>query len=324
MCWVQTIGVSAAAIVARLQGRLGGAEGLFGTFIRRVKSGGLAVQAAMLLLAHTVSKLNYLLRCLPSAATGRLARDWDDMLLSAAAEVLALATDEASSEATREALQRPRRSWWHGPIVGGDSLAARLRCIHCSVGGAAGHTAANRPTAARIAAAPMAAGRTGLPSHGRRRAHPAVPACAFNADTFTGHYQATPASAANLQHKLTTVATNNTFHARVERVNEGRRRRARAGQAARWPSALRVPLEDGRAHGERLQAVPTSTTAMLRAATSACRPRATTCCPTSAVRVAWACAPMGCMVCAAYATARSPSCDTTASRGCYTASSTAA
>ena len=47
-----------------LHSKFGGADGLFGLFIRRVQSGGFAVQAAMLLPAQSVSKLAYLQRCL--------------------------------------------------------------------------------------------------------------------------------------------------------------------------------------------------------------------------------------------------------------------
>ena len=49
----------------RLRDKFGGADGLFGPFVRRVQSGGFAVQAAMLLLSHSAGRLAYLHRCLP-------------------------------------------------------------------------------------------------------------------------------------------------------------------------------------------------------------------------------------------------------------------
>lgn len=54
------IGADARAIADCLRRKLGGVDGLFGAFIRRVQSGGFAVQEAMLLLAHSVSRMAYL------------------------------------------------------------------------------------------------------------------------------------------------------------------------------------------------------------------------------------------------------------------------
>ena len=59
------IGIDAAAIARGLFVKLDGVHGLFGAFFRRVGSGGFTVQAAMLLLAHSVGRMGYLQRCLP-------------------------------------------------------------------------------------------------------------------------------------------------------------------------------------------------------------------------------------------------------------------
>ena len=71
---------AAAAIAQRLRSKFGSAHGLFGRFIRRVQSGGFAVQAAMLLFSNSVSRLAYLQRCLPPAALEQVACEWDGML----------------------------------------------------------------------------------------------------------------------------------------------------------------------------------------------------------------------------------------------------
>ena len=64
------IGIDAAAIARPLNDKLKGAHGLFGALFRRVRPG-FTVQAAMLLLAHSVSWLSYLQRCLPPEALER-------------------------------------------------------------------------------------------------------------------------------------------------------------------------------------------------------------------------------------------------------------
>jgi hypothetical protein len=62
------IGIDAAAIARGLFVKLDGVHGLFGAFFRRAGSGGFTVQAAMLLLAHSVGRMGYLHRCLPPAS----------------------------------------------------------------------------------------------------------------------------------------------------------------------------------------------------------------------------------------------------------------
>ena len=101
------VGADAAAIAEHLHSKLGGAGGLFGPFFRRVQSGGFAVQDAMLLLAHSVSRLAYLQRCLPTAAIERVAHKWDGILLAAAVAVLNLTADEVGDSAGT--LRRPLR-----------------------------------------------------------------------------------------------------------------------------------------------------------------------------------------------------------------------
>ena len=102
------IGIDAAVIAQRLQSKSGGASGLFGAFFRRVRSGGFSVQSAMLLLAHTVSRLAYMQRCLPPEAMQQVSTEWDALLMSAATHVLDLAAHERTA-AVMETLQRPRR-----------------------------------------------------------------------------------------------------------------------------------------------------------------------------------------------------------------------
>ena len=102
------VGISAAANAQRLNDTHGGADGLFGIFIRDVSSGGLSVQAAMLLLGRSVTRLTYFLRSLRRAAILQLARDWDDMLLQAARTKLDLAAHE-QTDATQAVLRRPLR-----------------------------------------------------------------------------------------------------------------------------------------------------------------------------------------------------------------------
>ena len=101
------IGIHTAAISRRLDRKFGGAVGLFGVFFRRVRSGGLSVQAAMLLLAHSVTRLAYLQRCLPAGALEAVARGWDDQLIAAATRVLDVAESERTATVV-ESLQRPR------------------------------------------------------------------------------------------------------------------------------------------------------------------------------------------------------------------------
>ena len=74
--------------------KLGGVHGLFGAFFRCVGSGGFTVQAAMLLLAHSVGRMGYLQRCLPPAALMEAAQRWDGLMVESdtAQRVLDLAT----------------------------------------------------------------------------------------------------------------------------------------------------------------------------------------------------------------------------------------
>jgi hypothetical protein len=214
-----TIGVNAAAIAERLNGRLGGAAGLFGAFIRRVQSGGFSVQAAMLLLAHSVSRLAYLQRCLPPAALQHVAGDWDVMLLSAAATVLDLANDEASG-ITHACLQRPRR-------LGGFGLSSAVfvspLAFIASIAGSAAQPGTHPlsddalPSESLLhqwlQAALTCPTVTDIQDHGCDGMH-------YNADTFTSHFHSLPSRAVSLQHRLTTVATNSLFNARVSQVQQ--------------------------------------------------------------------------------------------------------
>lgn len=104
-----TIGVDAAAIARHLQSKFDGADGLFGPFIRHVQPGGFAVQAEMLLLAHSVGRLAYLQRCLPPAALAQVACGWNAVLLATAASIVDLAADKADSDTIHATLHRSLR-----------------------------------------------------------------------------------------------------------------------------------------------------------------------------------------------------------------------
>ena len=240
------IGVDATAIAARLGRNLGGAEGLFRPFIRRVQSGGFSVQAAMLLLAHTVGRLAYLQRCLPSTALEQVARDWDDMLLEAATCVLDLAADEANDAAVRATLIRPLRLGGFGlssalfvsPLAFIASVAASAAQpgMHPLSDGDLPQTSVLHQWLRAALTCPTVEDIQRQP-HGHTRLH-----IVYDADTFTTHYHTQPSHAANLQHHLTAVATNSLYNARVEEVKQiagneralARLHGGKAKYASRW------------------------------------------------------------------------------------------
>ena len=214
------IGVSAAAIARRLDGKFG-ASGLFGAFFRRVRSGGFSVQVAMLLLAHSVSRMSYLQRCLPPEALERVATEWDGLLLSAATHVLAVSPDEETA-AVVEALQRPRR-------LGGFGLTSAVIvspfAFIASVAASAAQTGGHPLSHPTLPAA--------SPLHQWLRAALTCPAVDVlrrtssvvfhtDADTFTGHYHANRKLAAGLQ--ANSLPQRLTY--RITLVWERRRRRA--------------------------------------------------------------------------------------------------
>ena len=235
------IGVSAAAIARRLDGKFG-ASGLFGAFFRRVRSGGFSVQVAMLLLAHSVSRMSYLQRCLPPEALERVATEWDGLLLSAATHVLAVSPDEETA-AVVEALQRPRR-------LGGFGLTSAVIvspfAFIASVAASAAQTGGHPLSHPTLPAA--------SPLHQWLRAALTCPAVDVlrrtssvvfhtDADTFTGHYHANRKLAAGLQAKLTTAATNLSYNARVGEAKEAGDQRGLArlyGGSAKYASRWKV------------------------------------------------------------------------------------
>lgn len=212
------VGVSAAAIAQRLNDTHGGADGLFGTFIRRVSSGGLSVQAAMLLLGRSVTRLTYLQRCLPPDAILQLARDWDDMLLQAARTILDLAAHERT-DATQAVLRRPLR-------LGGFGLSSAVFTSPIAFIASIAHTAA-QPGDHSLST------DDALPADSllREWLHNAIISPSVirvhhvrqlhnTADTFISHYHTQPADAANLQHRITKAANKSTYQAEVRRVTE--------------------------------------------------------------------------------------------------------
>ena len=230
------------ANTSRLHIRFGGAEGLFGPFIRRVQSGGFAVQAAMLLLAHSVSKPAYLQRCLPPAALERVACDWDAMMLAAASAVLDLAADEADSGAVSVTLRRPLRLGGFGlSSAQFTSPLAFIASIASSAAQPGSHPLSDGalPSVSLLhqwlRAALTCPTVTDIQDHGCTGMH-------YDTDTFTTHFHNQPSHASNLQHRLTTVATNSLFSARVSQlqgVGGAERELARlhggkARYAARW------------------------------------------------------------------------------------------
>jgi hypothetical protein len=237
-----TIGIDAAAIARRLESKFGGAEGLFGPFIRRVQSGGFAVQAAMLLLAHSVSRLAYLQRCLPPAALEQVAGGWDTMLLAAAACILDLAADEIVSEAVQATLRRPLRLGGFGlspasftsPLAFIASIAssAAQPGVHPLSGGALPSVSLLHQWLRTALSCPTV---TDIQDHGCTGMH-------YNADSFITHFHDHSSHASNLQHRLTTVATNSLYSARVSALREAgsagrelaRLYGGKARYAARW------------------------------------------------------------------------------------------
>ena len=196
----------------------------------------------MLLLAHSVSRLSYLQRCLPSAALMDVANDWDDLLKSAAATVLELADDEIAMPAVEATLRRPRR-------LGGFGLASAAFISPLAF------IASVAQSAAQSGSHPLAADTlptTSLlhqwlhaaltcPTIGSLLGRRAVQQLHPRADTFTGHYHAQPNQAASLQSKLSTAATKSLYNARKSEVKRSgdlrglaRLHGGRAKYAARW------------------------------------------------------------------------------------------
>ena len=217
------VGADASAIAKRLQSKFGGARGLFGPFIRRVQSGGFAVQAAMLLLAHSVSRLAYLQRCLPTAALEQVAREWDSMLLAAAACVLDLAADEVDGAEVTSPLAF---------IASVAASAAQPGAHLLSVGELPSVSLLHQWLRAALTCPTV----TDIKNNGGcKDMH-------YDTSTFVTHFHNHPAHASNLQHRLTTVATNSLFSARVSQLRraagEGRELArmygGKAKYAARW------------------------------------------------------------------------------------------
>ena len=209
----------------------------------------------MLLLAHSVSRLAYLQRCLPADALERVAKEWDRLLVTAATHVLGLAANEVT-DAVVESLHRPRR-------LGGFGLSSAVLnspfAFIASVGA----------SAAQPGSHPLSAGTLSAVSLLRQWLHAALTCPSVDnirrttsvelhcdADTFTGHYHAHPKQAASLQSKLTTAATNSMYNARVREVTRtgdlrglARLHGGRAPIAARWKmvrpteTAYRLPDE---------------------------------------------------------------------------------
>lgn len=197
------IGIDAAAIATRLDRKLGGEEGLFRPFIRRVQSGGFAVQAAILLLARSVSRLAYLQRCLPPAALEQVT----------AACVLDRAADEASKVDVRAMLVRQLRLGGFGlSSVVFVSPLAFIASVAASAAQAGTHPLLDGalPTASalhqwlRSALTCPAVDDIQRQPHGRHARYHVE----HDADSFITHCHTQPSHAANLQHNLTAGELN--------------------------------------------------------------------------------------------------------------------
>ena len=196
------IGIDAAAIARGLFVKLDGVHGLFGAFFRRVGSGGFTVQAAMLLLAHSVGRMGYLQRCLPPAALMEAAQRWNGLMVDTAQRVLNLATHELT-ESVKEALQRPRR-------LGGFGLSSAVLLSPFAF------IASVAASAAQPGSHPLSVDTLPAASSLRQWLHAALTSptvsalpppsdtlhlstanCVhLDADTFTGHYHSYPDQAA--------------------------------------------------------------------------------------------------------------------------------
>jgi len=275
------IGIDAAAIARRLDSKFG-AAGLFGAFFRRVRSGGFSVQAAMLLLAHSVSRLAYLQRCLPPEVLERVAKEWDRLLLAAATHVLGVEANEVT-DAVVESLQRPRR-------LGGFGLSSAVFVSPFAF------IASVAASAAQPDSHPLSDDTLPAASLLHQWLHAALTCPSVDniqrttdvhlhcdADTFTGHYHSQPNQATNLQSKLTTAATNSLYNARVREVtNTGdlrglaRLHGGRAPFASRWKTvrptetAYRLPDEYYRYAARRDLGLPPTKDRMLPRRCAAC------------------------------------------------------
>lgn len=84
------IGRDDESIIAGLESSTAMTSAPLLNFFRRVQSSKLSVQQSMLLLAHSVTRFNYMLRCTPPNCSARLAEQYDEWLMSAAMNVLQL------------------------------------------------------------------------------------------------------------------------------------------------------------------------------------------------------------------------------------------
>ena len=239
------LGSDAAAMARWLDRKHDGAAGMFGTFFRRVRCGRFTVQADMLLLAHSVGRLSYLMLCLPPSALSAVTAIWDTMLVSAAARVLDLAPHESTNPLVVAILQRPRK-------LGGFGLTSTT--VHspfaflASVASSAGHSG-NHP----LSAGPLSADSLLHQWLDAALASPTIDQLLSDAtthisdvlhsdaSTFTTHYHAQPRQAVGLQSKLSSAATNSSYNARLNEVKaaddlrgQARMVSAKAPYASRW------------------------------------------------------------------------------------------
>ena len=236
------LGSDAAAMARWLERKHDGAAGMFGTFFKRVRSGLFTVQAAMLLLAHSVGRLSYLMRCLPPAALADITSTWDAMLVSAAARVLDLSPLEATNNLVVEALQRPRKLGGFGLTCTTDhSPFAFLASVAASAGQPGNHPLSAGPLPAdSLLHQWLDTALTSPTVDHLLRTTTVGDALHSDAATFTSHYHARPQQAVGLQSKLSSAATNSSYNARLSVVKAAGDLRGQARMvSAKTPCASR-------------------------------------------------------------------------------------
>ena len=207
------LGIDAAAIARQLHEKLGGANGLFGPFFRRVQSGGFSVQAAMA-VAGTHSRPPGVSAALP--ATSRAGSRSERMGRPDAAGPLQLCSTWQPTRSDDQPLRRRCgvRVGWGGFGLASATLISPLAFLASVAQSAAqpgGHplSADTLPTTSLLhqwlhAALTCPTVDELLTRNAVKQLHP-------TADTFTGHYHRQPEQAATLQSKLSTAASNSLF-----------------------------------------------------------------------------------------------------------------
>jgi hypothetical protein len=187
-------------------------------FLRRVQSPKLSVQQSMLLLAHSVMRFNYMLRCTPPNCAAHLAKQYDDWLMSAAMNVLQL-TEREQTDAVRARLQAPLRHGGFGLSSAQHTAPiAFLASVAASAAQPGDHTLNidTLPSTAQLhtwlsetlsseTVTLLLSGRHGRVLH-------------RSPTTYLAHYHNQPANSSHLQQKLSKTATTTLFDAQLNQA----------------------------------------------------------------------------------------------------------